>query len=128
MTIWIMRSTLVSIAGMLMGLDFKYQADLVSLLREEHPDVAEVCRLFALSRSECDELDPVIQHLVLSDDEIMLLWETRRNEAANSGTWAHAMLENMFNGYQTAAGEMQGELGAAVKSNGRPACLYVACY
>ena len=39
-----------SIAGMLMGRDFKHQADLVSLLREEHPDVAEVCRLFAPSR------------------------------------------------------------------------------
>ena len=61
-----------SLARMLMGLDFKYQADLVSLLQEEQPDLAEVCRLFALSRSEGDELDPVIQHLTLSDDEIML--------------------------------------------------------
>ena len=52
--------------------------------------------------------------MALSDDEIMLLWETKRNEAANSGTWMHAMLEYMFNGYQIAAGEMQGELDAAV--------------
>ena len=61
--------------------------------------------------------------MVLSDDEIMLLWETKRNEAASSGTWMPAMLENMFKGYQIAAGEMQGELDAAVKiisrSNGR---------
>ncbi|CAE7445428.1 unnamed protein product [Symbiodinium sp. CCMP2592] len=104
-----------SIAGMLKGLDFRYQADLVALLQEDKPDVDEICRLFCISRSELKDLDKVIEQFVLHDNEIILLWETKKNCASNSGTWMHAMLEHLFNGYQIMAGKMQGELNAAVR-------------
>ncbi|CAE7264806.1 unnamed protein product [Symbiodinium sp. CCMP2592] len=51
---------------------------------------------------------------MLLDSEIRLMWDTKRREAANSGTWTHAMLEFLFNGYQVMPGNMTGELDAAV--------------
>ena len=100
---------------MLQGLDFRYQADLVHLLRQHSPDTAEICRLFAVSKEESNGLNDIVRELTMSDDEILLYWENKRNLAANSGTWMHSMLEHMLNGYKIAAGPMQGEMDAVVR-------------
>ena len=100
--------SLPSIANMLLGLDFRYQADLVHLLRQSVPDMPEICRLFALSRQDMNGWDDIIRELTMSDDEIMLSWDVKRQSAANSGTWMHSMLEHMLNGYKINPGPMRG--------------------
>eukprot|EP00439_Symbiodinium_sp_Y106_P041094 s4459_g5.t1 len=106
--------SLPSIANMLRGLDFRYQADLVHLLRETVPNMSEICRLFAASRQDLNGWDDIVGELTMSDDEIMLYWNNKRKTAANSGTWMHAMLEHMLNGYKIKAGPMQGEMDAVI--------------
>ena len=103
-----------SIASMLMGMDFFYQADLVAALKAEEPDVDEICKLFAKSRESIDGFHDILTHFVLYDNEILELWNKRRDEAANSGTWMHAMLERVFNGYLVQPGSMSPELYMAV--------------
>ena len=106
--------SLPSIANMLRGLDFRYQADLAHLLRETVPNMSEICRLFAASRQDLNGWDDIVGELTMSDDEIMLYWNNKRKTAANSGTWMHAMLEHMLNGYKIKAGPMQGEMDAVI--------------
>ena len=100
---------------MLMGLDFRCQADLVHLLRKSVPDMSEICRLFALSRSDVDGWDAIIRELTMSDDEILLNWNVRRQTAASSGTWMHSMIEYMLNGYKINLGPMRGEMESVIK-------------
>ncbi|CAE7258342.1 unnamed protein product [Symbiodinium microadriaticum] len=107
--------SLPSIANMLMGLDFRCQADLVHLLRQSVPDMSEICRLFALSRSDVDGWDDIIRELTMSDDEILLNWNVRRQTAASSGTWMHSMIEYMLNGYKINPGPMRGEMESVIK-------------
>ena len=101
------------ISNMLMGLDFRYQADLVALMREDSPDIEEICRLLRECKDECTDLQDIIDMITLTEDEVHYLWERNRHEAANSGTWMHAMLEHRYNGHPVIAGSMQGELDAA---------------
>ena len=54
----------------------------------------------------------ILCKMVMSDDEILLTWDSKRHTAANSGTWMHAMPEHMLNGYKIEAGSMQGEMDA----------------
>ena len=82
--------SLPSIANMLMGIDCKYQADLVHSLRQNVPDISEICRFFALSRSDMDGWDDIVRELTMSDEEILSSWNVRRQTAANSGTWMHS--------------------------------------
>ena len=103
-----------SIAKMLMGMDFFYQADLVSALQCEDPSVIEICTLFAKSRDSIEGFEDIMQHLVLYDNEILHLWKQKGEEAANSGTWMHAMLEHLFNGFQVQPGSMATELSMAI--------------
>lgn len=107
-------SNLRTISNLLMGTDFKYQADLVYLLRQNEPDIPEICRLFALSKSDLSGWDDIVRELVMSDDEILLAWDNKRNTAANSGTWMHAMFEHLLNGYKIQPGPMHGELAAVI--------------
>ena len=104
------------ISGMLLDLDFTDQANLVALLQADKPDVDEICRLFSVSRSELTDLDDVIAEFVLHDNDILMLWDTKKNHASNSGTWMHSMLEHLLNGYKIEAGPMQGELDAATRT------------
>ena len=101
------------ISNMLMGLDFRYQADIVALMREEEPNIDEICRLLRESKEECADLKEIITAIMLTDSEILTMWEVHKNRAANSGTWMHAMLEHDFNGHRVLPGSMQGELDAA---------------
>ena len=48
------------ISNMLMGLDFRYQADVVALMREEEPNIDEICRLLRESKEECADLKEII--------------------------------------------------------------------
>ena len=80
------------------GLGRRYPADLVHLLRQSVPDMSEICRLFTASRQDLNGWDEIIQELTMSDDEIRLSWDVRRQSAANLGTWMHSMLEHMPNG------------------------------
>ena len=107
--------SLPSIANMLMGIDCKYQADLVHSLRQNVPDISEICRLFALSRSDMNGWDDIVRELTMSDDEILLSWNVRRQTAANSGTWMHSMIEHMLNGYKIIPGPMRGEMESIIK-------------
>ena len=107
-------SNLKTISNLLMGTDFKYQADLVYLLRQNEPDIPEICRLFSLSKSDLCGWDDIVRELVMSDEEILLVWDNKRNAAANSGTWMHAMLEHLLNGYKIQPGPMRGELDAVI--------------
>ncbi|OLP88805.1 hypothetical protein AK812_SmicGene29789 [Symbiodinium microadriaticum] len=107
--------SLPSIANMLMGIDCKYQADLVHSLRQNVPDISEICRLFALSRSDMNGWDDIVRELTMSDDEIMSSWNVRRQTAANSGTWMHSMIEHMLNGYNIIPGPMRGEMESIIK-------------
>ena len=97
-----------------MDLDFPQKAKLTTLLQADKPDVDEICRLFSASRTELRELEDVIAEFTLHDNEILVLWETKKNHASNSGTWMHSMLEHLLNGYKIEAGPMQGELDAAI--------------
>ena len=101
------------ISNMLMGLDFRYQADIVALMREEEPNIDEICRLLRESKEECADLKEIITAIMLTDSEILTMWEVHKNRAANSGTWMHAMLEHDFNGHRALPGSTQGELDAA---------------
>ena len=101
------------ISNMLMGLDFHYQADIVALMREEEPNIDEICRLLRESKEECADLKEIITAIMLTDNEILTMWEIHKNRAANSGTWMHAILEHDFNGHRELPGNMHGELDAA---------------
>ncbi|CAE7478378.1 unnamed protein product [Symbiodinium sp. CCMP2592] len=107
--------SLPSIAAMLQGMDFKYQADLVHLLRQSDPNISEICRLVALSKEDLNGWDEIVSALAMSDNEIMLHWDRKRIAAANSGTWMHAMLEHMLNGYKIQPGPMEGEMTAVIR-------------
>ena len=102
------------IARMLRGISFSLQEELVALLQSENPDISKICQLFADARADIDEWSHIEKQFMLRDAEICLLWDRKRTEAANSGTWMHAMLEYLFNGYQVRPGDMKGELDAAV--------------
>ena len=104
-----------AIAKMLKGLSFRYQADLVYLLQEATPNIDEICRLFAISKNDFAEWTSILDELAMSDDEIMLAWDNKRNRAANSGTWMHSMMEHLLNGYRIEAGPMRGELDAVIR-------------
>ncbi|CAE7836607.1 unnamed protein product [Symbiodinium sp. CCMP2592] len=108
------EANLVAISKMLAGLDFRLQADIVALLTEVNPDRSKICELVAESKSDMEEWEEFTAQLMLHDNEILDLWDRRRNEAANSGTWMHAMLERLLNGYMIRANRMQGELNAAI--------------
>ena len=97
------------IAKMLSGLSFPHQADLIALLQSEDPDITKICKWFADSRADIDEWSEIEKQFMLHDTEILLLWDNKRKEAANSGTWMQAMLEHLFNGYQVRPGDMKGE-------------------
>ena len=102
------------IAAILAGMDFRYQADLVELLRSDEPDLDKICSMFAESRDDIPDWDELLSNFMLHDNEILDYWNRKRDTAANSGTWMHAMLENLLNGYQVHAGVMQGELETAI--------------
>ena len=101
------------ISNMLMGLDFRSQADVVAVMREDNPDREEICRLLRESKQECDDLQSIIDMLMLTEDEVLSLWEVMKREGANSGTWMHAMLEHHYNGHPVVPKSMKGELDAA---------------
>ena len=100
---------------MLMGIDCKYQADLVHSLRQNVADISEICRFFALSRSDMNGWDDIVRELTMSDEEILSSWNVRRQTAANSGTWMHSMIEHMLNGYKIIPGPMRGEMESIIK-------------
>ena len=102
------------IAAILAGMDFRYQADLVELLRSDEPDLDKICSMFAESRDDIPDWDELLSNFMLHDNEILDYWNRKRDTAANSGTWMHAMLENLLNGYQVHAGVTQGELETAI--------------
>ena len=102
------------ISSMLIGQDFFYQADLYEQLRQAQPDVEEICSLFAKSRDELQHWEEFMSHLMLHDNEIEAMWQKKKEEAANSGTWMHSMLEHLLNGYEILPGCMRGELNAAI--------------
>ena len=101
------------ISNMLMGLDFRYQADVVALMKDDAPNIDEICRLLRESKEECSDLTEIIEVIMMTDSEIFTMWEAQKNQAANSGTWMHAMLEYSFNGRSVIPGNMQGELESA---------------
>ena len=101
------------VSNMLIGLDFRLQADLVAVMRENPPDHEEICRLLRESKHECSDLHGIIDMIMLTENEVLCLWEKNKMEAANSGTWMHAMLEHHYNNHPIAAGCMRGELEAA---------------
>ena len=101
------------ISNMLMGLDFRLQSDLVALMREENPNQEEICRALRESKQDCTDLHCIIDMIMLTEDEVLCLWEKIKQEAANSGTWMHATLEHHYNGHPTEAGRMRGEFDAA---------------
>ena len=101
------------ISNMLMGLDFRLQSDLVALMREENPNQEEICRVLRESKQDCTDLHCIIDMIMLTEDEVLCLWEKTKQEAANSGTWMHAMLEHHYNGHPIEAGRMRGEFDAA---------------
>ena len=113
------------IASMLVGLDFFRQADLVEELRRNPPNVDEICMLFADSRNELADWEDFMSRLMLHDNEILVLWDRKRDHAANSGTWMHAMLEHALNGYQIEAGPMEAELRAAIRVLGNIGDVHV---
>ena len=102
------------VARMLRGVSFPLQEELVALLQSEDPDISMICQLFADARADIDGWSDIEKQFMLRDAEIFSLWDRKRTEAANSGTWMHAMLEYLFNGYQISPGDMKGELDAAV--------------
>ena len=104
------------IGAMLIGTDFFYQADLVEELKKTPPDLSKICELFVASRAELNTWDEIMAHLVLHDNEIADTWNLKRERAANCGTWMHAMLEHLLNGYQICPGCMEGELNAAIRA------------
>ena len=101
------------ISNMLMGLDFRLQADIVAIMRKDNPDHQEICRLLRESKQECADLHSIVDMIMLTEDEVLSLWEMTKREAANSGTWMHAMLEHHHNGHPVLPKSMQGELDAA---------------
>ena len=101
------------ISNMLMGLDFRYQADVVALMKDDAPNIDEICRLLRESKEECSDLTEIIEVIMMTDSEIFTMWEAQKNQAANSGAWTHAMLEYSFNGRSVIPGNMQGELESA---------------
>ena len=78
------------------------------------PDVRQLCEKLAASRDSCEDWDEFISHLVFHDNEILALWQNERNDAANSGTWMHSMLEHLMNGFQVQPGVMSQEMLSAV--------------
>ena len=104
------------IGAMLIGMDFFYQADLVEELKKTPPDLSKICELFVASRAELNTWDDIMTQLVLHDNEITDIWNLKRESAANCGTWMHAMLEHLLNGYQICSGCMEGELNAAIRA------------
>ena len=96
------------VSNMLIGLDFRLQADLVAIMRENPPDHEEICRLLRESKHECSDLHGIIDMIMLTENEVLCLWEKNKMEAANSGTWMHAMLEHHYNNHPIAAGCMRG--------------------
>ena len=103
------------IASMLAGEDCFYQADLVHELTQDQPDLKVVCDLFKRSRADLANWEELMSSFMLHDSEIVDLWQVQRDHAANAGTWMHAMLENLLNGYQIMPGPMEGELHAAIR-------------
>ena len=51
----------------------------------------------------------------MSDHEIIECWQTKRQCAANAGTWMHLLLEHTLNGFDVAPKSMSRELSMAVK-------------
>ena len=109
------EADLTSISKMLAGLDFRYQADIVALLTAVDPDHSRICELLVESKNDMEGWKEFTAQLMLHDNEILDLWDRKRNEAANSGTWMHAMIEHLLNGYMVRANPMQGELNAAIR-------------
>ncbi|CAE7390472.1 unnamed protein product [Symbiodinium microadriaticum] len=78
------------------------------------PPKEPVFRVTTLIHKHSDEFDPQAALVMMKTGRCVVYSHFPDRKAANSGTWMHAMLEHMFNGYQIAAGDMQGELDATV--------------
>ncbi|CAE7418394.1 unnamed protein product [Symbiodinium necroappetens] len=78
------------------------------------PPKEPVFRVTTLIHKHSEQFDPQTALMMMKTGRSVVYSHFPDRNAANSGTWMHAVLEFLFNGYQIAAGEMQGELDAAV--------------
>ena len=103
-------------AQMLAAVDFDGKEEALQVLSTALPDLEKLCKILAEAReSGIADLAELIDFMVLADNEIIGLWLQKRNTAANSGTWMHAMLEHTLNGFQIQPGVMETELGLAMQ-------------
>ena len=74
----------------------------------------DLAELVQTARPEIENWPALMALLCMSDAEIKEAWHVHAGEASNAGTWMHAMLEHVFNGYNVMPGCMASELQTAL--------------
>ena len=99
---------------MLIDQDEDQVRQLRDVLRQPSLDPRVLCAELVRLQDTLNNWDDIVQEVVLTDQEIMDMWKQKAAFACNAGTWAHAMLEHMMNGFHVSPGCLKDELDIAI--------------
>ena len=99
---------------MLVDHDENTVRQLKHIIMQSSLDARELCAELIRLRSMLSNWEDIVQEIVLSDQEIIDMWKQKSLFASTAGTWTHAMLEHMMNGFHVSPGCMSDELDMAI--------------